>query len=232
MARKVLDSPYQRMLQQRKFGAWAMAVLVAAGLNLFLFALVPYLLSSEPEVKTYKKFVSNVKLVRLQEPEPEEPEPLEPLEEKQEEKEPKPRQEPSRQKPEPTEMSLPFDINPRLPSGPQTVALPAMQNMQVSVPRDRFRAVDLDQPLRAVSRMPPQYPMRAKRRNIEGWVQVQLVVDQQGRVAEVEILDQEPPGVFEQAVRQSVAKWRFEPGTVAGVPVQTVAETRIRFKLD
>ncbi len=232
MARKVPDSPYQRMLQQRKFGAWTMAVLGAAGLNLFLFALVPYLLSSEPEVKTYEKFVSNVKLVRLQEPEPEEPEPLEPLEEKQEEKDPEPRQEPARQKPKPTEMSLPFEINPRLPSGPQTLVLPAMQSMQVSVPRDKFRPGDLDQPLRAVSRMPPQYPMRAKRRNIEGWVQVQFVVDRQGRVAEVEILDHEPPGVFEQAVRQSVAKWRFEPGTVGGVPVQTVAQTRIRFELD
>ncbi|MDZ7640845.1 MAG: energy transducer TonB [Desulfurivibrio sp.] len=232
MARHSSDSPYQKMLRQRRFGAWTVAVLGAAGLNLVLFSLVPYLFSSEPEIKTYEESVSNIRMVRMREPEPDEPEPLEPEEEKEEEKEPEPREKPARQKPEPTEMSLPFEVNPRLPSGPQSLAMPEMMAYQVSAPPGRVSAGDLDQPLRAVSRVPPRYPMSAKRKRVEGWVKVSFTVDKDGEVRKVRVLAEEPEGVFGKAVRDSVSRWRFEPGTVGGVPVKTVAETTIRFELD
>lgn len=232
MAKQAPDSPYQRMLQQRRLWAWAAALVGAAGLNLVLFALVPYLLSSEPEIKTYQESVSNVRVVRMQQPEPEEPEPLEPEQEEQEEQEPEPRKEPAQQKPEPTRMSLPFDVNPRLPSGPQSLELPRMMTSNVSQPVDKVSSGDLDQPLRAVSRVPPRYPMSAKRRNIEGWVKVRFVVDRKGEVQEIKIVDEQPEGVFGKAVRRCVSRWRFEPGTVGGVAVKTEAETTIRFELD
>ncbi|MGM0404242.1 MAG: energy transducer TonB, partial [Thermodesulfobacteriota bacterium] len=87
-------------------------------------------------------------------------------------------------------------------------------------------------PLTAVSRMPPVYPMNAKRRNIEGWVRVRFIVDKEGTVEDIEILEEKPPGVFDRAVIDCVSGWRFNPGTVGGVPVRTVAETTIRFELD
>lgn len=232
MARQRSDSPYQKMLQKRRLGAWAVAVLGAAGLNLVLFSLVPYLLSSEPEFKTYEEVASNVRMVRMQEPEPEEPEPSEPEEEEQEEQEPEPKEEPSRQQPQTAEMSLPFDVNPRLPSGPQSLEMPRMKTSQVSAPSDKVSAGDLDQPLSAVSKVPPRYPMSAKRKNVEGWVKVRFVVDKDGKVQEVKVLEEEPEGVFGKAVRDCVSRWRFEPGTVGGVSVKTVAETTVRFELD
>jgi periplasmic protein TonB len=210
---------------------WVLAVAGAIALNLGLFALMPYLLSSDPEKPQYEKIVSSIRVIRMQEETIEEPEPIEPPAPK-DEQEPEP--EPSAPLPRPVdiEMRLPFEINPRLPSGPQSIDLPPIMMSGVTVSREMFSAADLDHPMTAVSRIPPVYPMNARRRNIEGWVSVRFVVDKDGRVEEVAILEEEPPGVFDRAVIDCVSAWRFNPGTIGGVPVRTAAETTIRFELD
>lgn len=230
MRGKEPDNSYFRVLFRRRRGAWAMAAAAAAALNLAIFALVPYLLEADPEIKTYKKIASGINVIRMQEPEEPEPEPKE--EEEKEEEKPDPKKEAAPKKTAQPEMTVPFDINPRLPAGPDSLELPEMTKPQAYSPKDMFSAGELDRPLTAVSRIPPTYPLRAKRRDIEGWVKVRFVVDKQGRVREVTILEQEPDGVFDKTVRNCVSRWRFEPGTVAGVKVKTVAETTIRFELD
>jgi periplasmic protein TonB len=210
---------------------WVLAAAGAIALNLGLFALMPYLLSSDPEKPYYEKIVSNIRIIRMQEETIEEPEPMEPPAQK-DEQEPEPEPSAPLQRPVDIEMSLPFEINPRLPSGPHTVELPPMMMSGVSISRDMFSAADLDHPMTAVSRIPPVYPMNARRRNIEGWVSVRFVVDKDGRVESVAILEEKPPGVFDRAVIDCVSAWRFNPGTIGGVPVRTVAETTIRFELD
>lgn len=231
MRGKEPDNSYFRLLFRRRRGAWAMAAAAAAVLNLAIFALVPYLLEADPEIKTYKKIASGINVIRMQEPEEPEPEPKEEEKEKEEEK-PDPKKEAAAKKPAQPEMTVPFDINPRLPAGPDSLELPEMTKPQAYSPKDMFSAGELDRPLTAVSRIPPTYPLRAKRRDIQGWVKVRFVVDKQGRVREVSILEQEPQGVFDKAVRDCVSRWRFEPGTVGGAKVKTVAETTIRFELD
>lgn len=210
---------------------WVVAVVAAVALNLGLFALIPYLLSSDPEKPRYEQIVSSINVIRMQEEEQETPEPVEPPEETKE-PEPEPDQAASIQKPDDLELSLPFEINPRLPSGPKTLELPSMMMSHISMSQDIFSAGDLDHPLSAVSRMPPVYPMNAKRRNIEGWVSVRFVVAEDGKVENVTILEEDPPGVFARAVIDCVSSWRFNPGTIGGIPVKTAAETTIRFELD
>ncbi len=230
MFRKNPDNSFFRMFSHRKWAAWGMAAAGAAALNLALFALVPYLLRADPEKPAYDNLVSGVNVIRMQEPEPEESEPLE--EPEKEEKKPEPKETAATPRPVETEMQLPFEINPRLPSGPQSLELPPMMTSGISGAQDTFSAGDLDQPLTALSRMPPVYPMSAKRRNIEGWVNVRFVVNEEGIVENIDILDEKPPGIFDRAVIDCVSGWRFNPGTVGGVPVRTVAETTIRFELD
>ena len=72
----------------------------------------------------------------------------------------------------------------------------------------------MDGPLTVLARVPPLYPMGARRRGIEGWVKVLLVVDETGHVDDIEVVAAEPPGMFEESVRRCVAGWRFQPGTV------------------
>lgn len=232
MSGKKPDNPYSAMLRHRTWGAWAAAAGAGVFLNLALFALVPYLLSADPDPPEYEQLVSRVNVIRMQEPEVEEPEPIEEPEEEPEEEKPEPDETAAPRQPVETEMTLPFDINPRLPSGPQSLVFPEMMRPGPPSAEDTFTAGDLDEPLTAVSRMPPVYPMSAKRRNIEGWVRVRFVVDEEGDVDDVTILDEDPPGVFDRAVIDCVSDWRFRPGTVGGVPVRTAAETTIRFELD
>jgi protein TonB len=130
-------------------------------------------------------------------------------------------------------LTLPFEINPKLPSGLQNTAIPPMAQTGLDdfgLPKV-FAAGDLDQPLITLTRMPPLYPLRAKQSHIQGWVKVRFMVTAQGTVEQVAIIEAQPPGVFEQSVTRCVSGWRFKPGTVAGVPVNTWAETTITFEL-
>jgi len=208
---------------------WLQAALLACGLNLVLFLIMPALIASQPEKPAFETIVPRVSLTRLRPPEPKKPpEPVKPPE-------PKPLDRPT-----PTttalpipKLSLPFEINPRLPSSPTTLELPPVDT---SLPRastsDLFSVGQLDAPLTTLVQIPPIYPHTAKRRNIEGWVKVKFVVDEQGTVGQVSVLAAEPEGVFEQSVLRCVAGWRFKPGTIGGVAVKALVEQTITFKLE
>lgn len=94
-----------------------------------------------------------------------------------------------------------------------------------------FTAGQLDGPLTALTKTPPVYPRAAKQRNIEGWIKVKFVVNEQGHVDQVTILDAEPKDVFEQSVLRCLDEWRFKPGTVGGRTVKALVEQTISFKL-
>jgi protein TonB len=132
-------------------------------------------------------------------------------------------------------LTLSFEINPRLPAGPDTLALPDFKSaplMPFAKLPDVFNPDQLDGPLKVLARVPPLYPVRARSRGIEGWVKVILVVDERGRVDNIEIVAAEPKDTFEQSVLHCVADWRFKPGTVEGIPVRAKVETTIRFLLE
>jgi protein TonB len=94
-----------------------------------------------------------------------------------------------------------------------------------------FDARDLDTAPRAVVAMAPVYPYRARQRDIEGTVEVRFLVGRDGTVSEVIIVSADPPGIFEDAVREAVQRWRFEPGKLAGKPVAAWVVQPLRFDL-
>ena len=67
----------------------------------------------------------------------------------------------------------------------------------------------------------PQYPERARARDIEGWCLVSFTVDGQGNVAEdsIEVIDAEPPGIFNSSSIRAAARFRFQPRVRDGVGV-------------
>jgi TonB family protein len=71
-------------------------------------------------------------------------------------------------------------------------------------------AAELPPPF-SISRVPPVYPAQAARDKVEGRVDFVLTVDEGGAVVEAEILLSDPPRVFDDAVRESILKWRFTP---------------------
>ena len=82
-----------------------------------------------------------------------------------------------------------------------------------------------------VSRTPPRYPYQAKRRGIEGWVQVSFTVTEDGTVADAVVEDADPPGVFEKAALAAVYQWKFKPRIVDGRATRGRAEQRVEFEL-
>ncbi|MEW6076196.1 MAG: TonB family protein [Thermodesulfobacteriota bacterium] len=146
--------------------------------------------------------------------------------------------------PVPTAVSLPPDyldrtLRPELQAISVRDGIPQLTDMPLATidpgvtgANGIFSIQELDRPLTAVSRMPPLYPLGARRASIEGWVEIEFLVDTGGRVEDIRIIKAQPPGVFEESVRQAVAGWRFQPGTVQGDPVRTLVTTTVRFDLE
>ncbi|SLM29695.1 TonB-like protein (modular protein) [Desulfamplus magnetovallimortis] len=156
---------------------------------------------------------------------------------------------------------LPFELNPSLPSFSNSLAMPPLEHFSMdmdapvvvepqslpepdfvpsqSLPsleipplKSQYGMGELDAPLTPLVKTPPVYPMRAMRRGIEGAVRIRFKVDTQGRVNEPEIVEANPAKIFDASVLKCVMQWRFKPGTVQGVAVNTLVETTIRFQLE
>lgn len=65
--------------------------------------------------------------------------------------------------------------------------------------------------LAAVSLDEPEYPRRAFRNGVQGWVVVRLDIDAEGATRNVEIVDAQPTNAFNRAARRTVRGWVFEP---------------------
>ncbi len=223
----------------RKAGYKLLVALAGALLiNLLLMVLIPWLFrgGGEPQKLTRQRenpvFVAPLKPEKAAAQSRVKPEPSSKIE--------LPRVLPQAQSPLP----LP-EINPQIKLSPVKLnpeiennftLAPLSESAAVTAPvvaaeRDFYRIGELDrEPVNQV-RTQPVYPFRARRRGIEGSVKIRFFVTRAGRVSGLEIVKAEPVGVFENAVRQTVSKWRFQPGVVAGNKVKTLVETTIVFKL-
>lgn len=80
------------------------------------------------------------------------------------------------------------------------------------------------------SQKPPEYPPAAKAGRFNGSVMLEITVLPDGKVGKVDVLDCTRPKVgFENAARDAVKKWRFEPGTRDGEPVEFSLKFRLNF---
>jgi TonB family protein len=77
----------------------------------------------------------------------------------------------------------------------------------------------------------PNYPKRALRRNVQGWVDVEFTVSASGEVSGIEIIATDRSGYFENAAKKAVAKWQFEPQIYNDEPISQRVAARLRFKL-
>ena len=92
-------------------------------------------------------------------------------------------------------------------------------------------AAQADSSFIPLSRQPPQYPYKAARRGIEGWVRVAFDVTTTGSVDNVEVIESDPPGEFDKAAINAVYRWRFKPRIVNGVAVSGKASQVVEFTL-
>jgi protein TonB len=220
---KVLPAFLRKWL--KRFGFLVVSLII----NLGMFGLMPSLLTRDAAISSLEPMASPINVIRLKQPETQVARVME------NPPEPPPKQKPAKtapQKPVQTKLVLPFDVHPRLPAGPQTLNLPVVPPTQFDSLADIFSVGDLDSPLIALVRIPPVYPMSAKSRGTEGWVQVRFIVNEDGSVGNVSVEDSDPKTIFNDAVIRSVSGWKFKTATIGGLPVKTWAETTVRFKVD
>lgn len=83
-----------------------------------------------------------------------------------------------------------------------------------------------------VVRVPPAYPQRAKQARLEGKVTMAVTIRPDGTVADVQVLESDPPRLFDQAAVQAMQRWKFRPKIVGGKPEAQRARQTIEFKLN
>ncbi|MFG6468556.1 energy transducer TonB [Roseateles sp. BYS87W] len=76
-----------------------------------------------------------------------------------------------------------------------------------------------------IKKVPPEFPAEATKKGIStGVVKAKLMIDADGKVSDVEIVEAEPKRVFDRAVKAALMEWKFEPGE------KTTHEVKLVFK--
>lgn len=133
-----------------------------------------------------------------------------------------------RQEPKPEEPDVPEDI-PDLPEPDLSLDAPSGEGIQfqrvevdMSGLNNNASISASDSEMLPIVTIQPQYPQRAASRGIEGWCLVEFTVNPQGGVDEdsIQVMDADPPNIFDSASRRAVARFRFNARVVDGEPVE------------
>ncbi len=202
-------------------------------LNLLILALMAAMAARAP--KPFKSIADTltVDFVRLKKTPPppkprerEKPKPPEPKPTPQ-----KPALKTATAKPRPTAVAAPSVAIPNLnvPLKIQGAPMPG----DIALATAPAASTDLGDITEAVplSRTPPLYPPRALARRIEGRVKVLFTVTEDGSVADPEVIESKPSGVFDRAALRAIQGWKFQKKTVGGQPVRWQSVQTIIFQL-
>jgi protein TonB len=80
------------------------------------------------------------------------------------------------------------------------------------------------------SNLRPDYPDEARRRGVQGLVIAKVVVLDDGRVDQIEIL--RGPEIFHEPVRRALETWRFTPAHFEGYRISVYRIIRVPFRLN
>jgi protein TonB len=81
----------------------------------------------------------------------------------------------------------------------------------------------------ATTKVQPEYPAMAKQLKIEGSVELEAVITDDGTVEKVNIKSGNP--MLTKPAADALKKWKFKPFTADGKPVPALAEMNFNFKL-
>lgn len=83
---------------------------------------------------------------------------------------------------------------------------------------------------RLITEVRPNYSREALLHRIQGTVVMEAVVTSDGCASQIRVVRSLDPGLDEQAIR-AVAQWRFEPGRLAGTPVDVLVTIMLDFSI-
>jgi len=84
---------------------------------------------------------------------------------------------------------------------------------------------------RIITQVKPIYTNDALYRKIQGTVIVELIVTGEGRPARIRVVRSLDPGGLDEQAVAAVSQWRFEPGRLAGTPVDVLVTVMLDFAI-
>lgn len=120
-------------------------------------------------------------------------------------------------------LSLP--VAPRVPEPDHHPAPPVAEFGETGQP-----AIVMARPLYREN-PPPTYPARARRRNLQGTVVLEVAVSSEGTVDGLEIHESSGHNILDRAALAAVGGWVFEPGRRNGEKVAMAVLVPVRFSL-
>ena len=110
-------------------------------------------------------------------------------------------------------------------------SVPLLDMTTLAAPASNKQTILSGHELMPLVRVPPRYPGRAARLQIEGSVTVEFTITADGSVADPAIIESDPPRVFDKAALQAIVQWKFKPRVEDGQAVESRASQRIEFAL-
>lgn len=84
-----------------------------------------------------------------------------------------------------------------------------------------------------IVKVAPMYPPGAQARGQEGWVLLEFTVTESGAVTDATVVESQPPGVFDEAAKRAVLKFKYKPRVENGKPIAVQhIQHLISFKMD
>ncbi|MCF6288906.1 MAG: energy transducer TonB [Proteobacteria bacterium] len=78
----------------------------------------------------------------------------------------------------------------------------------------------------------PKYPAQAARKNIEGWVEVELEINPNGDVIAAKVIKTfKDNKIFNKATLEAVQQWKFKPPSNLGITYNQTQVARLNFQL-
>jgi protein TonB len=115
-----------------------------------------------------------------------------------------------------------------------TLSLPTTASAAAgpATPSPAFELGAVDNAPRVLRRVAPRYPETARRQGRTGTVLLRFVVETDGSVSSVQVLESDPVGVFDTSAVRAVQQWTFSPGQRQGRSVRTWVQLPVRFRLE
>jgi TonB family protein len=86
-----------------------------------------------------------------------------------------------------------------------------------------------DEPPKLIRQTKPLFPADAYSKRLQGTVDVELLVDEEGNVARAEVRKSIPE--FDAAALACVREWHFQPAKLRGAPIAVVARAPVTFRI-
>ncbi|SBT04301.1 TonB family protein [Candidatus Accumulibacter aalborgensis] len=110
-----------------------------------------------------------------------------------------------------------------LPDAESRLALPIDEHF--------FKSSELDEQPTPLVTVVPAYPPHAQARDVEGWVRLVLLIDENGQLLHLKVIEASPPGVFDEAALEAFRTTPFSPGRRGTKAVKSRMLIKVDFTL-